>query len=97
MAPTGFMPNVSGNRMEMVAIGPMPGNTPTMLPISTPTKHHMILCGSNATPNPYHKSVNAVSITPDPNSRAKAECAVPADAAAQTDLSIRLQNARPPA
>ena len=40
--------------------GPMPGSTPTMLPTSTPTKHHIRLCGSSATPKPYQRSVRAV-------------------------------------
>ena len=61
MAATGFMPKVSGSRIEMVASGPMPGSTPTMLPTSTPTKHHIRLCGSSATPKPYQRSVSAVS------------------------------------
>ena len=60
MAPTGLMPKVSGNKIEMVASGPMPGNTPTMLPTSTPMKHHIRLCGSKATPKPYQRSVRAV-------------------------------------
>src|SRR5499427_11136237 len=55
MAPTGFMPKVSGSKIEMVASGPIPGSTPTMLPTSTPTKHHKILCGSKATPKPYQR------------------------------------------
>ena len=62
IAPTGFMPNVSGSRIETVASGPMPGSTPTMLPTSTPMKHHIRFCGSSATPNPYQRSVRAVPI-----------------------------------
>src|SRR4051794_14813559 len=53
------MPNVSGSRIEIVASGPMPGRTPTMLPISTPTKHQSRLWGSSATPKPYQRSVSA--------------------------------------
>ena len=60
MAPTGLMPKVSGSRIEMVASGPMPGSTPTMLPTSTPMKHQTMLCGSSATPKPYQRSVSAV-------------------------------------
>ena len=62
MAPTGLMPKVSGSRIEIVASGPMPGSTPTMLPISTPMKHHIRFCGSSATPKPYQRSVSAVVI-----------------------------------
>src|SRR6516165_3354953 len=61
IAPTGLMPNVSGSKTEIVASGPMPGRTPTMLPTSTPTKHHMMFCGSKATPKPYQRSVRAVA------------------------------------
>ena len=60
MAPTGFMPKVSGNRIEIVDSTPMPGSTPTMLPTSTPMKHHIRFCGSKATPKPYQRSVRAV-------------------------------------
>ena len=67
MAATGFMPNVSGNRIEMVASGPMPGSTPTMLPTSTPTKHHIKLCGSSATPKPYQRLSSEVAITGYPS------------------------------
>src|SRR4051794_7458410 len=63
MAPTGFIPKVSGSKIEIVASGPMPGSTPTMLPTSTPMKHHMRFCGSSATPKPYQRSVSAVEIT----------------------------------
>ena len=61
MAATGFMPKVSGSRIEMVASGPMPGSTPTMLPTSTPTKQNIRLCGSSATPKPYIRSVMRLS------------------------------------
>ncbi len=67
MAATGFMPKVSGNRIEMVASGPMPGSTPTMLPTSTPMKQNIRLCGSSATPKPYQRSVSAVVITGRPS------------------------------
>ena len=67
MAPTGLMPKVSGNRIEMVASGPMPGSTPTMLPTNTPMKHHITLCGSSATPKPYQRSVSAVENIQWPN------------------------------
>ena len=71
-APTGVIPKVSGSRIEMVASGPMPGSTPTMLPTSTPMKHHIRLCGSSATPKPYQRSVSAVAITGRPSTSAPA-------------------------
>src|SRR5690349_10280942 len=46
----------------MVASGPMPGSTPTMLPTRTPMKHHSRLCGSSATPKPYQRSWRACAI-----------------------------------
>ena len=51
----------------MVASGPMPGSTPTMLPTSTPMKQNIRLCGSSATPKPYQRSVSAVVITGRPS------------------------------
>src|ERR1043165_1861637 len=56
------MPKVSGSRIEMVASGPMPGSTPTMLPTSTPTKHQNRLCRSSATVKPYQRSLRACPI-----------------------------------
>ena len=53
---------VSGNRIDMVATGPMPGSTPTRLPTSTPRKQYIRLCGSSATPKPYQRSCSAVPI-----------------------------------
>ena len=38
MACWGPREKVIGNRMEMVATGPSPGNTPMIVPSSTPTK-----------------------------------------------------------
>jgi hypothetical protein len=35
---TGSAWNVSGRSMAMVAVGPMPGRQPTIVPSSTPTK-----------------------------------------------------------
>ena len=67
MAATGFMPKVSGRRIEMVASGPMPGSTPTMLPTSTPMKQKIRLCSSKATSKPPQRSCSAVPITDRPS------------------------------
>src|SRR5947208_3627068 len=67
------MPKVSGSRIEMVASGPMPGSTPTMLPTSTPTKHQSRLCGSSATPKPYQRSVSACWIMAAPSGPKRTE------------------------
>jgi hypothetical protein len=37
-APAGDSEKVIGNSMAMVAVGPMPGSTPTSVPSSTPMK-----------------------------------------------------------
>src|SRR5712672_1409506 len=60
MAGTGCMAKVSGSRMEMADSTPMPGSTPTRLPISTPAKHHMTLCRSRATLKPCARSARPV-------------------------------------
>ena len=54
MAATGFMPKVSGSRIEMVATGPRPGSTPTMLPTNTPRKtpHQVVRLERDAEPVP---------------------------------------------
>jgi hypothetical protein len=39
-AETGGSPNVIGNSMAMVAIGPIPGRTPTAVPRKTPTRQY---------------------------------------------------------
>src|SRR5579875_1816233 len=55
------MANVMGSRMESVAITPMPGSTPTRLPITTPNRQNTRLCGSSATPNPNSRLCRAPS------------------------------------
>src|SRR5712691_3159019 len=52
MAPAGFIRNVSGSSMAMVAGGPSPGMIPTTVPSTTPAKHHSRLAGCSATANP---------------------------------------------
>src|SRR5882672_1385379 len=57
IAPAGFMLNVSGSSIAIVAGGPSPGRTPTIVPRNTPTKHHRRFAGSNATENPCSRPV----------------------------------------
>ena len=52
IAGTGCIANVNGSSIEMEVSAPVPGSTPIKLPSTTPTKHHMRLCGSNASPKP---------------------------------------------
>jgi hypothetical protein len=51
-AVAGCIAKVDGKRRAMAPTGPMPGNTPTMVPTSTPTKHANRLLGSRAIENP---------------------------------------------
>ena len=37
--------NVTGSRSDIAPTGPMPGNTPTSVPINTPKKQYTILTG----------------------------------------------------
>ena len=46
---------VSGSNIAMVAAGPKPGNTPTMVPRITPTKHQNKFTGVSATENPSRR------------------------------------------
>jgi len=43
MAVTGEMPKVIGNKIDIAPTGPIPGNTPISVPISTPIKQKKIL------------------------------------------------------
>jgi hypothetical protein len=39
-APTGFIPYVSGNKIAVVVIGPIPGRTPMRVPIKHPIRQN---------------------------------------------------------
>ena len=52
--------SVSGSNMAMVAAGPKPGNTPTMVPRITPTKHQNKLTGVSATEKPSKRLLEGV-------------------------------------
>ena len=52
MPDSGVPPSVTGNSSAMADTGPIPGNTPTRVPISTPRKQYSKLIGSSATPKP---------------------------------------------
>ncbi len=51
--------SVSGSNMAIVAAGPKPGNTPTMVPRITPTKHQNKLTGVSATEKPSKRLLRA--------------------------------------
>src|SRR5687768_17294250 len=52
IALAGFMRNVSGRSIAIVAGGPSPGITPMIVPSATPTRHHSRFIGCSATANP---------------------------------------------
>ena len=52
--------SVSGSNIAIVAAGPKPGNTPTMVPRITPTKHQNKLTGVSATENPSRRLLEGV-------------------------------------
>ena len=51
-AVVGESAKVEGSSSAMAPTGPMPGSTPTMVPMTTPTKHANRLPGVSATPKP---------------------------------------------
>jgi hypothetical protein len=51
-AVAGCRANVDGKSSAMAPTGPIPGNTPTMVPISTPMKQANRLVGASAMPRP---------------------------------------------
>src|SRR5688572_15964362 len=51
-AVTGESAIVMGSSMAIVAVGPMPGSTPTRVPSSTPRKQYSTLTGVNAVSKP---------------------------------------------
>jgi hypothetical protein len=52
IAETAGILKVMGNKREMAATGPNPGNTPTRVPKNTPIKQNIRLEGVTATLNP---------------------------------------------
>src|SRR5689334_5613884 len=50
--PTGSVWKVIGNRMAMVASGPMPGSTPIRVPTKQPIRQSRIFVTEKATENP---------------------------------------------
>src|SRR5512143_189095 len=61
MACVALSPNVTGNRMEMPASGPMPGKTPTNVPTRQPMNAYHALAGSRATEKPCARLRRVVS------------------------------------
>src|SRR5947209_66263 len=52
MPDSGVPDSVTGNSSDIAEIGPMPGSTPTRVPMNTPIKQYRILTGSSAMPKP---------------------------------------------
>src|SRR3954451_5408700 len=52
MPASGVPDSVTGNSSDIAEIGPMPGNTPTSVPMNTPMKQYSRLTGSSATQKP---------------------------------------------
>src|SRR5262245_55206484 len=52
MAPVASSLNVSGSRMAIPAIGPIPGSTPTAVPMIEPSSANSRFCGCSATRKP---------------------------------------------
>jgi hypothetical protein len=50
---------VMGSNRAMVAVGPMPGRTPTAVPIATPIRHTMTLVGVSAASTPSCRLVQS--------------------------------------
>jgi len=53
IAEMGDILKVAGKRMDMAPTGPIPGSTPTSVPINTPRKQKKILAGCSPTEKPY--------------------------------------------
>src|SRR5712672_1680856 len=66
-APTGGRPNVMGSSMATVAMVPMPGSTPTSVPI----RHSRRLTGVNATPKPRARLEKSSAIAPSLNQKTR--------------------------
>src|ERR1700681_1825540 len=63
-APTGGRPKVIGSSIATVAMVPIPGNTPPMVPTRAPIRHKRRLIGENATPKPRARLEKRSAITP---------------------------------
>jgi hypothetical protein len=49
----GSRPSVSGSSIAIVAVGPMPGSTPIMVPSSAPKKQNSRFSGARETLRPW--------------------------------------------
>ena len=52
MPNSGVPDSVIGSSSDIAEIGPMPGSTPTSVPMKTPMKQYSRLTGSSAMPKP---------------------------------------------
>ncbi len=58
IAVTGGRPKVTGSNIAIAPGGPIPGSTPTRVPMKTPPKQQSRFKGSRAIRNPYSRLVN---------------------------------------
>src|SRR5262249_29087255 len=70
-APTGGRPKVIGSSIAMVATEPTPGNTPTKVPTSAPSRQNRILYGLAATWKPSQRFARRSDMTYSPPSQEK--------------------------
>src|SRR5512138_3350157 len=62
--------SVIGRSMAMVAVGPMPGSTPTSVPSRQPRKQKAMLCGCSATDRPSPRlAIKSISAHPEDRPR----------------------------
>jgi hypothetical protein len=62
-AVTGSNVKVIGSSIAIVAVGPIPGRTPTSVPRNTPTKHHRRFSGLSAVDSPSARlSISSIAV-----------------------------------
>ena len=61
-AADGSSRNVIGSSSATVSAGPMPGSTPTAVPIVTPTSAHSRFAGVSAPPKPVQQQPELVHV-----------------------------------
>src|SRR5829696_5040213 len=84
MPDSGVPDSVIGSNSDIAEIGPMPGSTPTSVPIKTPMKQYSRLIGKRAMPKPF-ATLTRVSMLPRPSADFE-------DARRQLDQEQALEN-----
>jgi hypothetical protein len=69
IADRGDILKVAGKRIDIAPTGPIPGRTPTSVPIKTPRKQYAIFVGSSPIEKPYKRlvktSINLLFLNPN--------------------------------